>query len=192
MGHGNTLTGITRLFPSIFLTDNFPTLVTVQPIKKELIATSPPGNEAGYNLIIAVRQGDPEALSKLYDRYGAILFGFITRIVKDAHVAENVLQNAFIVIWKSMPAFDPEKERMLTWMLKIAMNVAIMALPEGNAANEDNFDPADIVILNTVITLVFFKGLSLDEAAEKIEMPLNLLIPKMKMAFKQLHGGLSQ
>jgi DNA-directed RNA polymerase specialized sigma24 family protein len=162
----------------------------VQPIKKDLKATSPPGGE-GHNLIIAVRQGDPEGLSKLYDRYGAIIYGFITRIVGDPDIAEKVLQNSFITIWKSMPAFDPKKERILTWMLKITMSVSISALPDLEKEPEE-IGPDDLSNLNTVITLIFFKGLSLEQAARKIDVPLNLLIPKMKMAFKQLLGGQSQ
>lgn len=156
-----------------------------------MISDSTGNNGGGQQLIDAVKQGSPEALARLYDQYGAIVYGFISRIIDHPHLAEGVLQNSFIVIWRSMPLFDPEKERILTWMLKIAMSVAISALPD-IAEDESIAEPSDIKTLNSVITLIFFKGLSLEDAARKLEIPLNLLIPKMKMAFKQLQGGQSK
>lgn len=158
----------------------------MQEIKKNIIVS----NDAERHLLNAVKQGNPEAIAGLYDQYSAILFGFISRIVDHPHIAEGVLQNSFIVICKSMAAYDPGKERILTWMLKITMQIAISALP-GTADDNKGImaESSDIKILSTVITLIFFKGLSLGDAAQKLEIPLNLLIPKMKMAFKQLHGG---
>lgn len=164
----------------------------MQQIKKDLIVSNSTGNDAGQMLINAVKQGSPEALAKLYDQYGAILFGFIGRIISDPHIAEGVLQNSFIVIWRSMAAYNPEKERVLTWMLKITMHTAINALPETDDIHEAFTDPSDVKTLNSVITLIFFKGLNLGDVAEKLEIPLNLLIPKIKMAFKQLNGGQAQ
>jgi DNA-directed RNA polymerase specialized sigma24 family protein len=174
--------------------DNFfLSLFTVQQIRKDLIVPGSTGNDGGQHLINAVIQGSPEAFARLYDQYSAILFGFISRIVDHPHIAEGVLQNSFIVIWKSMATYNPEKERILTWMLKITMNVAISALPETAEDNKEAItEPLDIKTLNTVITLIFFKGLSLGDVAKKLEIPLNLLIPKMKLAFKQLHGGQAQ
>lgn len=162
----------------------------MQQTRKDLTVPDSTGNDGGQQLINAVKQGSSEALARLYDQYGAILFGFISRIIDHPQIAEGVLQNSFIVIWKSMAAYDPEKERVLTWMLKITMNVAVNALPE--LEDESISEPSDVKLLNSVITLIFFKGLSLGEAAGKLEIPLNLLIPKMKMAFKQLHGGQAQ
>jgi hypothetical protein len=161
--------------------------------KKDLIVPNSAGNDGGQQLINSIRQGSPEALTRLYDQYSAVLFGFISRIVDNPAIAESVLQNSFIVIWRSMPVYDAEKERILTWMLKITMNVAISALPE--TTDPDNgiiAEPSDIKILNNVITLIFFKGLSLGDAACQLEIPRNVLIPKMKMAFKQLNGGQAQ
>ncbi|SEW46338.1 RNA polymerase sigma-70 factor, ECF subfamily [Chitinophaga sp. YR573] len=148
-------------------------------------------NYQGHNIIVAIRKGDPEAISKLYDQYSGILFGFITRMVGNSLIAEGVLQNSFIVIWKSLATYDPEKERLLTWMLKITTGVCIDALPETGTIDKADTGISDYEYLNNAISLVFFKGLSLEDAAKKLEVPLDVLIPKMKMAFKQLHGGLS-
>jgi RNA polymerase sigma-70 factor (ECF subfamily) len=145
----------------------------------------------GHNIIVAIREGDPEAISKLYDQYSGVLFGFISRIVGNSFIAEGVLQNSFIVIWKSLAMYDPEKERLLTWMLKITMSISINALPETGTISEADTGISDFEYLNNAISLVFFKGLSLEDAAKKLEIPLDVLIPKMKMAFKQLHGGQS-
>lgn len=148
-----------------------------------------PGNNGGHNIVVAIRQGDPEAISKLYDQYAGMLFGFINRIVGDPFIAEGVLQHSFILIWKGLAMYEPEKERLLTWMLKITMGVSINALPETGAVNKADTGISDLQYLNDAISLVFFKGFSLQDAAEKLEVPLDVLIPKMKTAFKQLNGG---
>jgi hypothetical protein len=163
----------------------------VIPIKDDYTVPGSSGNEGGYNLVSSVKQGDQEAIARLYDQYSAVLFGFISRIIDNPVLAEGVLQNSFIVIWKSMAMFDPEKERLLTWMLKITMSISINALPDSGIISNGETGLSNHQYLNNAISLVFFKGLTLEDAAKKLEIPLEVLIPKMKMAFKQLHGGLS-
>ncbi len=46
-------------------------------------------------LIEKMMAGDESALSTLYDRYSAMLFGLLTRILQDRHAAEEVLQDLF-------------------------------------------------------------------------------------------------
>jgi RNA polymerase sigma-70 factor (ECF subfamily) len=163
----------------------------VLPIKDNYKTPDTPENYGGHNIIVAVRQGDPEAIAKLYDQYSGVLFGFINRIVGNSVIAEGVLQNSFVVIWKNMAIYDPKKERILTWMLKITMNIAINALPETGIISNVNTGTSDCEYLNNTISLIFFKGLSLEDAAKKLEIPMEVLIPRMKMAFKQLYGGLA-
>jgi DNA-directed RNA polymerase specialized sigma24 family protein len=47
-----------------------------------------------------VQAKDKKALSSLYDRYEKLLYSFSYRIVKDGGLAEEVMQEVFIKLWK--------------------------------------------------------------------------------------------
>ncbi|HRH37562.1 MAG TPA: sigma-70 family RNA polymerase sigma factor, partial [Flavobacteriales bacterium] len=76
-------------------------------------------------LLEAVGRGDQAALGKLYDAYGAALNGVIMRVVADGTLAQVVLQDTFVKIWRSAAGYDPSKGRPFTWMMNIARNAAI-------------------------------------------------------------------
>ena len=76
-------------------------------------------------LFEAVGRGDQDAFAQLYDRYSAALFGVILKVVKEEARAEEVLQDAFVKIWKNIHSYDAAKGRPFTWMLNIARNAAI-------------------------------------------------------------------
>ena len=77
------------------------------------------------HLIQAIREGDRAALGTLYDAYSAALNGVILRMVQSEELAQEVLQDTFVKIWRSAATYDPAKGRPFTWMLNIARNTAI-------------------------------------------------------------------
>ena len=52
-------------------------------------------------LIERMMAGDESALSTIYDRYSAMLFGMLTRILQDRQAAEEVLQDLFLQLWRN-------------------------------------------------------------------------------------------
>ncbi len=77
------------------------------------------------DLIALLQQGDNEGYEKLYDNYASMLFGIISRIVRDAEDAENLLQDCFVKIWRNIEQYDASKGRFATWLINIARNTAI-------------------------------------------------------------------
>ncbi len=75
-------------------------------------------------LIQAYRQGDEAALSFLVERYLAIIYRFLFRMVGDAHTAEDLTQETFVKVWKHLHSFDTKKS-FKTWLFSIARNTAI-------------------------------------------------------------------
>lgn len=76
-------------------------------------------------LIAAVQQGDQQALAALYDAYSGALYGIILKVVEKEELAQEVLQDTFVKIWRSAGGYDASKGRPFTWMLNIARNAAI-------------------------------------------------------------------
>jgi RNA polymerase sigma-70 factor, ECF subfamily len=76
-------------------------------------------------LLERIVNGDEEALAQLYDQYSAILFGLIRTIVNNREIAEDLLQEIFLLIWDRSDRFDASKGSVYTWMVTLARNKAI-------------------------------------------------------------------
>ena len=70
------------------------------------------------------RQGDQPAFRKLVERYRHKAFSLAFRMTGDEEEARDVVQEAFIKIWKKLGIFDMDKN-FSTWMYKIVMNSSI-------------------------------------------------------------------
>jgi RNA polymerase sigma factor (sigma-70 family) len=84
-------------------------------------------NPATYTeeeLVARLKLHEEQAFSMLYDNYSKALFGVICQIVPQQEMAQDLLQQVFVKIWKNMESYDPSKGRLFTWMLHIARNQA--------------------------------------------------------------------
>jgi RNA polymerase sigma-70 factor, ECF subfamily len=77
------------------------------------------------DIIQPILRGDSRGYEILFDRYGAMLLGIITRIVKNETDAENLLQDCFLEIWRKINTFNSEKERFTIWLINIARRCAM-------------------------------------------------------------------
>jgi RNA polymerase sigma factor (sigma-70 family) len=68
------------------------------------------------DLIERVSGGDHGAFSELYRRYSASAFGLARRIVGDQTMAEEVLQEVFLSLWRRAGAFDPARGSVRSWL----------------------------------------------------------------------------
>ncbi len=72
--------------------------------------------------------GDRAAFATLYRRTSAHLLGVILRIQRDRTVAEDILQEVYVNVWRSAQGFDAAQSQPLTWLTSIARNRAIDSL----------------------------------------------------------------
>jgi len=76
-------------------------------------------------LVALVARGDDGALGELYDRFGSVAYGLAVRIVRDAVLAEDVVQEAFLAVWRSAQRFVPERARARSWILTLVHRRAV-------------------------------------------------------------------
>lgn len=72
--------------------------------------------------------GNPEAFEVIYDRHSRAAFSLAYRIAGDRNVAEDIMQEAFLSMWRSHVRFDRERGSVRTWVLGIVHHRAIDAL----------------------------------------------------------------
>ena len=77
--------------------------------------------------------GDRRAFAELYDKTSGYLFGVVLRIQRDREVAEELLQEIYVTLWKSASGFDAARSQPLTWLTHIARNRAIDSLRRAEA-----------------------------------------------------------
>ena len=76
-------------------------------------------------LLAAVAKGDEAAFERLYEATRAKLYGVLLRILGKPELADDVMQETYLKVWKMAGKFDPTMASPITWMVAIARNRAI-------------------------------------------------------------------
>jgi RNA polymerase sigma-70 factor, ECF subfamily len=170
--------------------------------------------ENEQDLVAGLVKSDQQTFSRLYDKFSSSLFNMITNWVKDAEVAENLLQDVFLKAWTNRERYDESKGRLFTWLYRISRNICIDyyrsrrykqsrafvttediadILPDNQAFNRS----VDSITLRKfvddlreeekeVIDLMYFKGFTQCEIAELLQMPLGTVKTRANRAVKNL------
>lgn len=99
------------------------------------------------------------ALSALYDRYSRTVFGVGLKLLGDRTLAEELVQEVFLKVWRSSHTFDASRGSFSTWLYRLTRNLAldlyrkssrrITPIPEGDehvtAARDSSPGPQEIV-----------------------------------------------
>lgn len=80
------------------------------------------------DLLARVASGDATGVSELYDRHSAAVFGLALRVTRDQGLAEDVVQETFVGVWKHAARFDQTRASARTWIITIAHNRAVDAI----------------------------------------------------------------
>jgi RNA polymerase sigma-70 factor (ECF subfamily) len=76
-------------------------------------------------LVEMIKSKNERGFHILYDKYCGALYSIIFKFVQHSDVADDLLQDTFVKIWKRIDGFDPARGTLFTWMLNIARNHAI-------------------------------------------------------------------
>ena len=165
-------------------------------------------------LVLALRRKDDQAFGYLYDHYAAALYGVIRQIVGDVELSNDVLQEAFVNIWRRIDQYDDTKGRLFTWMLNIARNAAIdktrskgfqqssrvQPIVEGDGhpsvkPGVDDYGLKKIILKlkdeqRLLIELSYFQGYTHEQIAKALDIPLGTVKTRIRSALIQLRSYL--
>jgi RNA polymerase sigma-70 factor (ECF subfamily) len=84
-----------------------------------------PTQAEDLELVQGLVNQEPDALAKLYERYGTVLKAVIMKVLHDETEAEDVLQEVFLQVWDRAMHYSAEKGKLLSWLSTVARRRAI-------------------------------------------------------------------
>ena len=166
---------------------------------------------------IAIREDD--ALRELYAVFGQRMYAYALRLTGDPAVAEDVVQDSLVVVWRSAKKYRGEG-KLLAWLLGIVHHTALKTLRrkpplpfsdelENSLAAKEPLPEERVQAseqqqllqngLNQLsaehraaLELVFYHEMSLNEAAEVCNCPVGTIKSRLSYARKQLRGLLTR
>ena len=166
-------------------------------------------------LVEAIARADEAALAELYDRFGRVAYGLAYKILQDAALAEDAVQEAFLQIWRGAGSYRPERAKASTWLLTFVhrravdlvrreqrrRTVQVDAMPEPSGSGADDEVAArsrrEIVqdALNRLpaeqrqaIELAYYGGLTQSELAAQLDQPLGTIKSRMFTGLQRLQA----
>lgn len=98
------------------------------------VAAPPPGEDALLDTYIShIALGSQDALAALYQRTHAAVYGFALSILKNAHDAEDVLQDVYLQVWHGASGYRSHGKAM-GWMMTITRNLTLDRLRQHSRA----------------------------------------------------------
>jgi RNA polymerase sigma-70 factor (ECF subfamily) len=171
-------------------------------------------------LLAACARGERGSLKTIYEREARTMIGVAARIVRRREVAEEVVHDVFVQIWRHAGSFDPTRGSGRTWVFAILRNRAISTLRsssrempteddeltaavDSNRPSEDAFDKlADGSALRRCldhldpkrrlgVLLAYVEGLSHGEIAARLGVPLGTAKSWVRRSLIQLRECLA-
>lgn len=163
-------------------------------------------------IVDLLRAGDRSIMSYLYDHYSSALYGVCVKVVQDESAAQDVLQDAFVKIWKRGAKYDPKKGKLFTWMLNVVRNTAIDYLRSKAVKYEIHGNEKVSFVMETtgaqemsvdaiglrkqmlqlrkeereILELSYFGGYTQDEISKELKIPLGTVKTRARKALNDL------
>ncbi|MGH7691232.1 MAG: sigma-70 family RNA polymerase sigma factor [Candidatus Dormibacteria bacterium] len=177
--------------------------------------------DSDSQLMWRLRGRDEEALAALYDRHAGVAFGLALRMLQDRSIAEEVVQDAFLSLWRLAASYAPERASVRSWLLVMVRSRAIDRLrpasararpvplddqPQLTAVNDTWRAAADSLrrkVVQSALTqlpseqvqvleLAYFGGLSQSEIADRARLPIGTVKSRTRLALDRLRQLLAE
>ena len=144
------------------------------------------------DLVRRLKARDAQVMSKLYDRYGRLVYSVIFRVVRDSAAAEDLVQETFLRIWNRAQSFDQQRGALGPWILTVARNRAIDHLRSLDGRMAAGALELDRIENPAQFTAFEDRALTLDRA-RRIKEAFQKLAPHQKEVIElAYYQGLSQ
>jgi RNA polymerase sigma-70 factor, ECF subfamily len=145
-------------------------------------------------LVVRIGTGDQEAFRGLFGRYAPAAKSLALRVVRQSHLAEEIVQEAFMALWKNPDGYDQQRGSVRSWLMGMVHHRAVdlvrreeahrrravQSIPE---ALETEPDPADQVV----------EEIGAPQERETVRAALNELPPDQRRVIELMYfGGRSQ
>jgi RNA polymerase sigma-70 factor, ECF subfamily len=191
-----------------------------QPHSRRILTVADRGRQylllADEDLISLVQTKDAEAFAVLYDRHGRAAYSLAYRMMGERQAAEDLVQEAFLKLWRSARSYRPERGSVRTWLLSIVHNQGIDQIRSSASrrrtqdkveASAPRFQPSEAFAqswrnaqreqvreaLKTlpqgqlkVLELAYFSGYTHVEIAELLDLPLGTVKGRMRLGLKKV------
>jgi RNA polymerase sigma-70 factor (ECF subfamily) len=172
------------------------------------------GEEARLLALIAAGDRD-DPLVELYSRYGKRVYGLGLRLLGDQGLAEDLVQETFLRLWRSAPRFDPGRATVRTFLFTIARRAAVdlwrrrdkvdVAGYESEPLVDDEAFQALLVSLDVrealdelsakhreVLELHYRRDLTQQQISERLDVPLGTVKTRTYHALRALKHKLEE
>jgi len=168
-------------------------------------------------LMARIAQRDEAALSALYERYSARVYGLTLYILRDPAMAEEAAQDTFLKLWQQAHQWQAARSTLPTWLLTIARYTAVDRLRRESRQPTSGAIPledllnlmaegddgvlawADRTLMNELlrqlpadqieaIEMAFFHGLSHAQIAQQTGTPLGTIKSRIRGGLQTLRG----
>lgn len=164
--------------------------------------------------------GDPQALASLYDRHSRPAYSLSRRMMRERQAAEDVVQEAFLKVWRSAGNYRAERGNARTWILSIVQSRGLDRLRSA-AARQRARDRFEISAAKTqpseaftetwdslgrdavhqalktlpgeqleILELAYFRDHTHREIAELLELPLGTVKGRIRLGLKKMRDHL--
>ncbi len=163
------------------------------------------------HIVELLQERNEKAISLLYENYGDTLYGVALKVVRNEELAQDVLQESFVKIWKKSDSYDVSKAKLFTWLFRITRNTAIDKLRSVNTKTnkEIQINVSDVYTLGVestkpdlidvrenlekieekyqiVLDALFFQGMTQQEASDELDIPLGTIKSRLKIGLREL------
>ncbi|MGH2506147.1 MAG: RNA polymerase sigma factor [Ktedonobacteraceae bacterium] len=164
-------------------------------------------------LVRRIARGDRQAFSELYALYQRPLFAYLLQLTPDYGLAEELLQDTLVAVWKSAHSFEG-RSKVLTWLIGIARRQAhntlrqhkllLIDLAELTEMPASDLEPEECMLAHVacdeltqtirqltpvhreVLLLIFVQELSYQEVASILEVPVGTVKSRLSNARRAL------
>lgn len=177
------------------------------------------GTDGAGALVARAAKGDRAAFARLYQRTSPQLFCLCVRLVRRERLAEDVLREAYLRIWRDAGDFDPEIGSAMSWMAGVVRGLALdrlyeiyggepPSLPAGNGNGQEAARPApnDLsgnaqlrslhaslermdALQRQSLLLAYYQGYTRRELARRMDTPLGTVKRSVRSALQRLGEG---